>query len=87
MEAWKQAVINSGIMAGLSAIPIWMAYETLDYTMIKAVAGTFLITFFTLCARYFRPPKTDSNNDAIVIETTVSVPDKKSKKILGSLWV
>ena len=87
MEAWKQAILNAGIMAGLSAIPIWMAYETVDYTMVKAVGGTFCVTFLTLCARYYKPPKSDVNNDAIIIETTVSTVEKgKNKKILGMLW-
>ena len=86
MEAWKQVLVNSGIMAGLSAIPIWMAYESVDYTMVKAVVGTFILTFLTLCARYFKPPKADINNEAIVVETVVTVPENKNKKILGMLW-
>jgi len=79
MEGWKQALINAVIMAGLAAIPIWIAYETIDYTMAKAVVGTFLVTFLTLCAKYFRPPKSDINDE--------SESEKKKTKILGTLWV
>ena len=88
MEGWKQATINAGIMAGLSAIPIWIAYETIDYTMVKAVIGTFGITFLTLMARYYKPPKADVNNEAIVISVEGEpVKSKPSNKIMGALWV
>jgi hypothetical protein len=82
MDGWKKAVTNAGIMAGLAAIPIWIAYESIDYTMAKAVVGTFVVTFLTLCARYFRPPKTDINGESECIG-----PEKKESKILGMLWV
>lgn len=85
MEGWKQATINAGIMAVLSALPIWMAYEVIDYTMIKAVVGTFAVTFLTLLARYYRPPKKDINNEAIVINPIVEVKEDK-KILLGTLW-
>jgi len=88
MEGWQQAIINAGIMGGLSAFPIWMAYEVIDYTMVKAVIGTFGITFLTLMARYYKPPKADSNNEAILIDPIVSVEGKDPKtKVLGCLWV
>ena len=89
MKTWEQAVLNALIMAGLSAIPIWVAYETIDYTMVKAVCGTFLLTFLTLSARYFRPPKTDLNNDAI--EDNIGHNQPKGKKLIGQalsvMWV
>ncbi len=88
MEGWKQAIINAGIMAGLSAIPIWMAYEAVDYTMVKAVAGTFALTFLTLIGRYYKPPKADVNNEAIIIDPIVATKgDKPKTKVLGVLWV
>ena len=86
MKAWKQATINAGIMAGLSAIPIWMAYEQVDYSMAKAVGGTFLVTFLTLMARYYRPPKTNVNNEAIIINPIVEVKDSEDR-IMMNLFV
>lgn len=82
MDGSKKAIINAAIMAGLAAIPIWIAYGSIDYTMVKAVIGTFLVTFLTLCARYFRPPKSDTNG-----ESECSDPEKKDTQILGMLWV
>ena len=86
MDGWKQAIINAGIMSGLAAIPIWIAYESIDYTMAKAILGTFLVTFLTLCAKYFRPPKTDINGEDEEIEV-IKECKTETGKILGMLWV
>ena len=83
MEAWKQAFVNAIMMAGLSAVPIWMTYKVIDYEMLQAVGGMFLTTFLALMLRYWKPPETDANDDPMepVVESTGRTPT--GKKIVG----
>lgn len=85
MKAWKQAIINAGIMAGISAMSILIATQEITDGTIKAVVLTFGITFLSLCGRYFRPPKTDINDEKVE-----KPPEEKKSEpwiILGALWV
>ena len=78
MEDWKQAMINALCVSILAALPIWMAYETIDYSMVQAVGGTFVGTFVALMLRYWQPPKKDVNNDVIVETESPPETDQKS---------
>jgi hypothetical protein len=81
MENWKKAIINSGIMAGITFFSIIVTSGGVITNQSLQTAGiAFGITFLTLCSKYFRPPEDDCNDEEPKEKATLG-------QVVGCLWI
>lgn len=91
MKKWEQALLNAGLMAGLSFIGGIIAFQ--GEVSLRMVAGAGLsgaFMFFTLMLRYCQPPKTDINGEPMEPKREIEEPASVKHgggKVLGILWV
>ena len=68
MKDWQKALVNAAIMGGISFMSMVMASlgQISSNTFIAAGLSAGM-TFMSLLCLYFRPPKTDINDEPIVV--------------------
>lgn len=93
MKEWEKAMVNAGIMGGISFMSMVLAQlgQITVQTFFAAILSAG-ITFLTLLCLYFRPPKTDINGDLIMQskshpEIEMDGERKTTVKRIISLWV
>lgn len=89
MNDWQKAIINAGIMGGITFLSVVVtAGGCITLQSVQTAAVAFGLTFLTLCSKYFRPPEGDVNEpeDTHLIDDT---PKSGGGLIgaIGCLWV
>lgn len=84
MKDWQKAIINAGIMAGISFLSMAVVDGDMNIQTVKAAAVAGGLTFLTLCARYFKAPEDDINDED---EDEIPPSTGGGGKILSMLWL
>jgi len=84
MDNWKKAIINAGIMGGITFFSTVVSTGgQITEQSCQTAAIAFGLTFLTLLSRYFKPPEGCDE------KPKVNPPDAENRicAILGCLWV